>query len=96
MRNVGEGAAVDKGGIVFQGLHQVGLNGVFQQGRHGAGDAQIGGGDRLFFAGMADGNLSNAAFQIAERIGQAQDGHDFGSDDDVKAVSPRKTVADPP
>ena len=34
--DVGEGAAVDKGGGALQRLHQVGLEGVLQQGGHGA------------------------------------------------------------
>ena len=32
--DIGKRAAVDKGGIVLQGLHQVGLYGIFQQGSH--------------------------------------------------------------
>ncbi len=36
MRDVGERAAMDKGGVVFKRLHEVWLHRVFQQNRHRA------------------------------------------------------------
>ena len=47
MGDVGEGAAVDKGGGALQSLDQVGLEGVLQQGGHGALGLEIVGGDGL-------------------------------------------------
>ena len=35
--NVGERAAVDEGGGVFQRLHQIGQHGILEDGRHGTG-----------------------------------------------------------
>ena len=51
--DVGEGAAVDDGGVVLQGLHQVGLDGVLEQDGHGAFRLQVMGGDRLTVHGCS-------------------------------------------
>ena len=53
MGDVGKGPAMDQGGGVFQRLHQVGLDGVFQQGGHGPLGLQVGGGDRFVVVGIA-------------------------------------------
>ena len=41
MRDVGEGSAVYEGGHPLQCLHQIGHQGVLEQGHHGARDAEL-------------------------------------------------------
>ena len=51
--DVGKGTAVDEGGGPFQGLDQVGLEGIHQQGGHRALGLQVMGGDRGTVKGIA-------------------------------------------
>ena len=51
--DVGEGAAVDQRGGVFQRLDQVGVKGVLQQSGHGARRADLTGGDGFARVGIA-------------------------------------------
>ena len=90
--DVGEGAAVDDGGGAFQGLDQVGLDGILEQGRHGALGLQIMGSDRLIVVGIAHDDPAQAGLQIHQVRGQAENGHDFGGNGDVEAVLPRHTL----
>ncbi len=66
MRDVGEGAAVDEGGIVLKGLHQVGLHGVFQQHDHRANAAQIAGINGLAATGVGHNHLAQTALQVGQ------------------------------
>ena len=86
--DVGEGPAVDQGGGVLQGLHQVGLDGVLQQGGHGPLGLQIGGGDGLVVIGVAHDDPGQPRLQILQIGGQAQHRHDLGGHGDVEAVLP--------
>ena len=88
MGDVGEGAAVDDGGVVFQGLDQVGLDGVLEQDGHGAFRLQVMGGDRLTGAVVAHDDARQALLQVHQVGGQAEDCHNFGGNGDVKAVFP--------
>ena len=84
--DVGEGAAVDEGGGALQGLDQVGLEGVLQQGRHGAFGLEVVGGDGLAVVGVAHDDAGQALLEVGDGGGQAEDGHDLGCDGDVEAV----------
>ena len=90
--NVGKWTAVDDGGVVFQRLDQVGVNGVFQQSRHCACCADLPGGDRLAIVSISAHNAAQAVFQVGQVGGQAEDGHDLAGNGDVKAVLARGAV----
>ena len=61
--DVGERAAVDQRRVVLERLHQVRLDGVLQQRGHRAVGLQIGGGDRLLLARVADDDPAEALLQ---------------------------------
>ena len=65
MGNVGKGTAVDQGGGALQRLHQIGLDGVLQQGRHGALGLQVVGGDRLAVIGVGHHDAAQPRLQVA-------------------------------
>ena len=84
--DVGEGAAVQESGHAFERLHEVGQEGVLEQGHQGAGDAEFAGEDGVATGGEADDNAVEALSQIVIRFGQAENGHDFGGGGDVEAA----------
>ena len=90
--DVGEGTAVDDGGVVLQGLDQVGVDGVLQQGGHGAGCADLAGRHRLAVVSVGADNPGQAGLQIGQAGSQAEDGHHFAGHRDVKAVLPGGAV----
>ena len=78
--------------VVFQGLHQVGLDGIAQQHGHGAVDLQLPCTQRLALAVQAEDDLAQPLAQVHERRGQAEDGHDLAGHHDVEAVFARLAV----
>ena len=84
--DVGEGPAVDEGRIAFQRLHEVRLEGVFQEHGHGAVGLQIGRGDRFAVAGIGDDDPPQPLAQFGQRLAEAEAGHDLGGDGDVEAA----------
>ena len=86
MGDVGEGAAVDEGRGALQGLHQVRLDGVLQQGGHGALGLQVMGGDGLILIGVGHHHLGQTGLQVGQVGGQAQHRHDLAGNGDLKAV----------
>ena len=58
MRDVGERAAVENGGVVLQRLHQVGLDGVLEQHGHRAVGLEVAGAHRLAVAGVGDDDVA--------------------------------------
>ena len=68
MGDVGEGAAVDEGGGAFDGLHQVGHQGVAQQDGHGAVGLQVLRGDEAAVAAGGDDNAAEAGAQVVEVV----------------------------
>ena len=60
--DIGKRAAVDEGRVVFQRLHQVGLERFAQQHRHGAMGVQIAGAHRLLGRGVANHDIAQAFF----------------------------------
>ncbi len=86
------GPAVDDRRVVLQRLHQVGLDGVAQQRRHRAMGLHLRGRDGFEVARQADDDAAQACLQVRQVLGQAQDGHHFGGDDDVETVLAREAV----
>ena len=96
MGDIGERPAVDEGRVVFQGLHQIGLHGVFQQHRHRPIGLQIGGPHRPPVAGLANHDIAQPARQILEPGGEVKKNrHHFGGDGDVEAGLARETIGYP-
>ena len=93
VRNIGERAAVQDGRIVLQRLHQVRCQRVLQQHGHRAVHLQVGGAHRLAVTRLGHHDTTQPRLQIGQRVGQTEDGHDLGGDDNVKAVLARKAVA---
>lgn len=93
MRDVRERTAVHEGGIVFQGLHQVGPQCIAQQHRHRAVRLQFAGTHRSAIMGVADDDVAQPLLEIPEVGRQADDGHDLGGRDDVEAVAARRLAA---
>ena len=94
--DVGEGAAMYKSRGMFQGLNQVGLQRVLQQGGHSALGLQVAGRDGLAVPGVTHNQPSQAGLQIVDVGGQAQNRHDFGGHRDVVAVLTGVPLALPP
>ena len=90
--DVGEGAAVDKGGCVLQGLNEVGLEGILEEGCHSAFRLQIVGCDGLAVKCIGDDDPAQAGLEVADVAGQTEDCHDLGGDGDIKTVLARNTL----
>jgi hypothetical protein len=83
--DVGEGAGVDDGRGVLQGLHEVGHQGVLHQDGHGPGRAEVLGRHRLAGLVHADDDAAEPLAHVLEARRQGQDGHDLGGHRDVEA-----------
>ena len=92
MRDIGERAAMHKGGVVFQRLHDVGLHRLLQQHRHRAIGLDVAGKNRRAIAAIGDDDVTKSLFKVSQIIGQAQNSHDFGRHGDVKPSLTRETV----
>jgi hypothetical protein len=92
MRDVGERAAMDEGGVVLQRLHEVRRERILEQRRHGPGGGKIARGDRLLVARLPDLDLSQPPLQIGEVGSQAKDRHDLRGHGDVEARLAREAV----
>lgn len=90
--DVGERTAVNKHGIVLQRLHEVRLQRILQQHRHGAIGFQIAGADRLLVARVGDDDVAEPLFEILQIPGEAENGHHLGCDGDVEAALARISV----
>ena len=83
---------VDEGGRTLQGLDQVGLQGVLEQGGHGALRLQVPGGDGTAVIGVAHHHPGQPLFHIQNAAGQAQHRHDLAGHSDVEPVLPGAAV----
>ena len=92
MGDVGEGAAVDEGRGALQGLDQVGLDGVLEQGGHSSLGPEIVGGYGGAGAAVGHHHPAQPSLQVGEAVGQAEDGHDLRGHGDVETVLPGNTV----
>ena len=94
MGDIRERSAMHEGRVVFQRLHQVGHQRVFQQHRHRAVGLKLARRDRFALAGLADHDIAKPPFEIGDRRGQAENRHDFRRDRDVIAGFAREPVGD--
>ena len=92
MRNVRERATVNEGGIAFQGLHQVGEEGVPEEQGHRTGSVQIIGTNGVPVKVGADNDLAEARPQISVVACEDEDGHHFARGGDVETVLPNVAV----
>ena len=88
MGDIGEGAAMDKHGRSLKGLHQIRLQGVLQQRRHGALGLEVMGRDRHTVIGIGHYHPAKARLQVGDIPGKAQHRHDLAGHGDVKAILP--------
>ena len=86
MGDVGEGPSMNEGGSSLQGLHQIGLQGVFQQGRHGSFGLEVMGGDRPVVIGVGHNDSAKAFLQVGDTVSQAENRHNLRGHGDFKAV----------
>ena len=86
MGDVSEGAAVDKGRSAFQGLNQVRVDGILEQGGHGAFSLEVSGCHGATVEGIGYDDAGQALLKVGQAGRQAEDRHDFRSDGDVVAV----------
>ena len=90
--DVGEGTAVHDGRVALQGLDEVGLDGVLQEGGHGALGVQVAGVDGFAAVCEAKEDVPQTSLQIRQIVGQAEDGHDLRGRGDVEAGLARDAV----
>ena len=77
---------MDKGGRSLQRLHEVGLERVLEERRHGPRSAELASGHGLLVIGVAHHDAGEARLEVRDVRGEAEHGHDLARDRDVKAV----------
>ena len=90
--DVGERPGVDKHGLAFDGLDEVGVHRFRHPGGHGAVHLQIGGGHGLAVPVPREDDPAHAPAQVFEILGYSQNGHDFGRNGDIKARAHHEAV----
>ena len=86
MGDVSEWSAVDKGRSAFQGLNQVRVNGILEQGGHSAFSLKVSSGHGTTVEGIGHDDAGQALFEVGQASRQAEDRHDFRSHGDVITV----------
>ncbi len=86
---------MDKRRVVFQGLDQVWLEGVLEQGGHRAVGVELGRRDRFLGPVVRDHDAPEPFFQLGQRFGQAEHRHHFRGHGDIEPGLARRAV-DPP
>ena len=86
VRDVGERPAVHERRRALEGLHEVRGQRVAEQCGHRAVGAQLAGGDRRRAPGVADHDVADPLLEVGPRLGEAEDRHQLGGDDDVEAL----------
>src|SRR5699024_8123996 len=92
VRDVGEGATVDERRGAAEGLHEVGVQRVAQQGGERALDLQVAYGDRPATISLADHDVGELSLQISQVRGEAEDRHHLAGGGDVEARFSRGAV----
>ena len=92
MSNICEGAAMDKGRYMFQGLYQVRFQGILHEGSHGPLGVDITGSNRFVIIGVAYDDPGKSFLHIPNGISKAEDGHHFGSYGNIKSVFPGNPI----
>ena len=82
MRDIGKRTAVDNDRRMLQRLHQIRLDRIFQDRRHGALCMQVSGCDRLFLGRLSvcisDDQTGKSLLEIPQVFCQTERSHDFG------------------
>src|SRR5699024_1734943 len=73
--------------------HQVGLERVLEQHRHGAVRLEVPRCDGMALPGFRDDDIAQSALQVGEVAGQAENGHDLGGYGNVEPVFADGAVA---
>ncbi len=94
MGDIGERTAVYHRRVVFQGLHQIGLQGFLQQHRHGTVRLQVHGPDRPALAILGNYYVTQSCFHVGQRSRQAKYRHHFRCHDDIEAVAAGNAMGD--
>ena len=76
----------------FQRLHQVGVNGVFEQSGHSAVSAQVACVHRFTGIGICHQNIAQPFFQVFPVVRQAQNGHNFAGHRNDEPIFPGNPV----
>ena len=82
--NVGKRTAVHKGRSAFGGLHEVRVEGIFQQHRDSTSHAHVFHIERLVVGSEAKQNVFDASLQILDARSQTHDSHNFRCRGDVE------------
>ena len=90
--DVGERPCVDQRGLTFDGLEEVGVDGPAHEGRHGAADFQVAGGDFVALLVPTDDDLVHPLPHISEAGSHRQDGHHLRGDGDLEAALHHEAV----
>ncbi len=90
--DIGERTAMYQGRNTFQALHQVGVDGVAQQGQNRAADLQLLHKNRLAAIAESDQGVFESVAKIVQPGCQAEHRHDFRSSGDVEAPFPRNPL----
>src|SRR6185312_13748836 len=86
-------AAVNEGRVVLERLHEVRLERVLQERRHGAVCLEVASEDRLLCRRVPDDDLAEAFLQVLQARGETEDRHHFRGHHDVEAVLPGIAIA---
>ncbi|MQM39060.1 hypothetical protein KBTX_03082 [wastewater metagenome] len=98
--DVAERPGVDQRRGVLQGLQQVRLDRLLEQGGHRPGGTDVLGGDRLAVAVLADHHAPKTPAQVGNRVGEGEHRHDLRGRGDLEArlaghpVGPRTEADD--
>ena len=66
MGDIGEGASMHQGQVVFQRLDQVGLDGLLEQHGHGSMGIQVAGPDGFPGMAVADGDVAQPLLELLQ------------------------------
>ena len=95
MGDIGERPAMDQCRGMFQGLHQVGLQRVFQQNRHGPGSAEVRCGHRPLVPRFGHDDPAQTSLKLRQVTGEAEDRHGLARDGDIERGFSHRTVIKP-
>ena len=78
-------AAMHEGCRIFRCLHQIGMDGIFQQHGYGTGHTEVFYRKRLTVISESEEDVFDASAEVFHVTGQTKDSHDFRSGSDVES-----------
>ena len=93
--DVAEGASMHQHGLALDGLDKVGLDGLHQPCGHGAVHFKVGGGHGPAVAVKGKHHAAHALPQIGQIARHGKNGHDFGSNGNVKVRAHHEAIVAP-